>query len=175
MISFTEKDLDALALIAPANANNNIIEIDKLVAKAHVARSEHLRGMLATAVQGVSDRFQKYRESQRALAQLQGMSGRELSDIGITRGEISFALKGDVAQKPSIFAGIKDGLARVSANIAEARLRREGYHQLAAMDYRELHDLGLTRGDIDNVMTAKAGRANDNIHVANNNKGRQVS
>lgn len=175
MISFTEKDLDALALIEPVNANNNTIEIEKLVARAHVVRSEHLRGMLADAVQSVSNRIQKYRESQRVLAQLQGMSGRELSDIGITRGDISFVLKGDGAEKASFFAGLKDGVARVSRKIAEARLRREGYHQLVAMDYRELNDLGLTRGDIDNVMIAKAGRANDNVHVANNNKGRQVS
>jgi len=175
MISFTEKDLDALALMAPATANNNTIDIDKLVARAHIARSNHLRDMFADAVQSISDRIEKYRASQRALAQLQGMSGRELSDIGITRGEISFAIKGDASEKTSFFDGLKDGVVRVSNKIAEARLRREGYHQLEAMDYRELHDLGLTRGDIDNVMAAKAGRANDNVHVANNNKGRQVS
>ncbi len=175
MISFTEKDLDALALMAPATANNNTIEIDRLVARAHVARSEYLRDMIAGAGKGIANRVQKYRDSQRVLAQLQGMTNRELSDIGITRGEISFVMNGDVAEKPSFFAALKDGLVRLSAKIAEARLRREGYYQLAAMDYRELSDLGLTRGDIHNVMAGKATRANDNVHVANNNKGRQVS
>ena len=175
MISFTEKDIDAIALMAPATANNNAIEIDALVAQAHIARSEHLRDMFAGVAHNISNRIQKYRDSQRALAQLQGMTSRELSDIGITRGEISFALQGDVAEKASFFAGLKEGIIELSTKIAEARLRREGYHQLEAMDYRELSDIGLTRGDISNVMAGKAGRANDNVHVANNNKSRQVS
>jgi uncharacterized protein YjiS (DUF1127 family) len=176
MISFTEKDLDAVAMVAPtAVANNNTVNMDFILAEAHRARSEYAHKIVSNMFSNLKARFVEYQKTQHAIASLQSMSDRELSDLRVTRSNIAHAVKGlDVAQ-PEKQSSFVAWIERVSAKIAESRMRRLGYHQLMAMDARQLSDIGLTRGDVANVMSGKSALANDNVHAANTNKDVKVS
>ncbi|WP_025898455.1 DUF1127 domain-containing protein [Sneathiella glossodoripedis] len=184
MISFTEKDLDDLAMFAPAVskagtpkliANNNGINMDRIIADAHRARSEQAHRMVADIVSSLKARIAEYRKTQTAIAQLQAMSDRELSDLRVTRSNIVHAVKGDKAAKTSKIKPVLAWIGRMGEKVAEWRMRREGYHQLMAMDARQLSDIGLTRGDIANVMSGKSALANDNVRAANTNKDVKAS
>ncbi len=176
MISFTEKDLDAVAMVAPtAVANNNIVNMDLILAEAHRARSAYAHKIVSNMYSNLKARFVEYRKTQHAIELLQSMSDRELSDLRVSRSNIVNAVKGEQEAKVEKESSFVAWIERVSAKIAESRMRRLGYHQLMAMDARQLSDIGLTRGDIANVMSGKSALANDNVHAANTNKGVKAS
>lgn len=179
MFSFTEKDLDAVAMvapeIAPKIANNNAVNMDMLIAEAHRARSEFAHELAVNLVSKVTTRYSKYRQAQNAIAQLHGMSDLELSDIGVSRSGIDRAVKGESAVKAAKFAGVKTAMGHAVAKLGQWRLHRQGYQQLMAMDARQLSDIGLTRGEIEGVMSGRSSLANDNVRVANTSKGKKVS
>ncbi len=104
------------------------------------------------------------------------MTDRELKDLGITRGEIRQAVRGNAPAAPTLAQKLVKAFAPLFSRYNEWRNRREGYAQLMAMDARQLSDIGLTRGDIAAAVTGTATMANDNaVLAANNNDGRQVS
>jgi len=175
MFSFTEKDLDAVALITPQTANNNTINVEAAVANAHQLRSVYVRSLVGNAMSNLKNRINNYRKTQRALAQLNAMSSRELADIGITRGGIEQAVMGDTALKTGFADSVKKATVSFVKSYEGWRLRRAGYAQLMAMDARQLSDIGLNRGDVAEAMAGHITLANDNAAVANNNGGRKVS
>lgn len=183
MFSFTEKDLDAVALVAPSTptrgfrvvANNNTVNMDLIIAEAHHARSEYAHKLAAALVSKIKSTYVAYRNTQIAIAQLQAMSDHELSDIGVSRSGIVHAVKGPQAVKTAKFAAVKTALSNAAVKFGEWRLRRLGFQQLMAMDARQLSDIGLTRGEIEGVMSGRSGLANDNVRAANSNKDVKAS
>jgi|GEM_PF-3826063 len=177
MISFTKKELESIALLNPVQANTNTVQMDVLIAKAHRERSAYISGLFAKGFSKIALAYKTRRENAIAMEQLNGMSNRELSDIGIARCDIQHAVLGEVATRKTFRVAFKSFVAPIVANYENWRLKRQGYAQLMAMDARQLSDIGLTRGDI---MAAVEGKgvvlANDNaIAAANNNSGRWAS
>ena len=177
MISFTNKDLEALALLRPGTANSNHIDYQAYIEKAHRDRSAYVSGLVAGAYRKVANAYTASRQNARAVSRLQAMSNRELADLGITRGEIKRSVLGYDVVKTSFASKIAAFVAPLAAKYKNWQQLRSGYAQLMAMDSRQLSDLGLTRGEIAAAVAGKTGiLANDNIlGAANSNDGRQVS
>lgn len=176
MIGLNEKDIDAIALLKPATANNNKIDVQAYIDRAHYERSAYLTAAISNAFGAMKAKLAKSRANAKAIAQLQNMTGRELSDLGITRSEIRVAVMGDAAVKKPLSTKLAALVAPLVKSYEDWRSRREGYAQLMAMDARQLSDIGLTRGDIEAAVAGKGTLANDNVvAAANNNDGRQAS
>lgn len=175
-MSFTKADLEAIALLKPVTANSNKINIDALVAKAHYERSLYLRKLLANTFGKLIAAYRTNRANKNTIRELQGLSDLELHDIGVSRGGIKRAVLGEAAEHVSFGAKVKNKIASLMTSFQNRQISRAGYHQLMAMDSRQLSDIGLTRGDIAAAISGKAALANDNaVRPANNNGGRQVS
>ena len=177
MISFTKKELESIAMLNPVVVTTNNVPMDELIARAHRERSAFITGLIIAGLSKVAIAYRTRRQNAIALAQLQGMTNRELSDIGIARCDIEHAVLGDTASKATIGTMLKTVLVPIGAKIAAWRHNREGYAQLMAMDARQLSDIGLTRGDIMAAIDGKGiALANDNaVGAANNNSGRRAS
>ncbi|MFT6557509.1 DUF1127 domain-containing protein [Sneathiella sp.] len=173
MISFTNKDIEALALLNPVSANNNMIDVDTLIAKAHRQRSEHLRIMISAVSEKLGTAIRTRRENSKAASILRGMSNRELRDIGITRAEIDQVIYGEQVSNGGLLKKVSGVVASLASRYAQWRDHRNGFAQLMAMDARQLSDIGLTRGDVAAAVSGKVPLANDN--TAKRNDGRQVS
>ena len=176
MMSFTKADLEAIALLKPVTANNNTLNMDALIAKAHYERSVFLRNMIAGAFAKMAAGYKAYRADQKAILQLLALTDHELADMGIVRGGIKQAVLGEKAVKASFVQKLVQAIKSLPGKYQNRLKTQAGYQQLMAMDARQLSDIGLTRGDIAAAVTGKAALANDNAsHAANNNGGRQVS
>lgn len=176
MIGLNDKDIDAIAMLKPATANNNKIDVQAYIDRAHYERSAYLTAAISKAVGTVKAKIAKSRANAKAMAQLQNMTSRELSDLGIARSEIRIAVMGDAAFRKPFFTQLATLVAPLVKSYEDWRSRREGYAQLMAMDARQLSDIGLTRGDIEAAVAGKGTLANDNaVPAANNNDGRQAS
>ena len=57
MISYGKKEMEALALIEPINANNIAIDTEKYVRKAHELRSEFLADTLQKMYRGTVGKY----------------------------------------------------------------------------------------------------------------------
>lgn len=171
MLSYDKKAIEALALVEPIKStNNNHIDTEALVRRAHKLRSEFVMNTLKSAFEATVGRYEKHRNIQTAKAALYSMSDRELQDIGINRSEIDFAVTGKSASAPKV--SLWKNLAR---EWVKAQKTRAGYAHLIAMDARQLADIGLTRGDIEAAVNGKLyAQANDNRTVANNNGQRKA-
>lgn len=175
MFSFTEKDLDAVALLRPITANNNKIDIEGAIANAHQLRSAYFTAAFKSVFGAVADRYKTYRANQNAIATLNGMSNRELADMGVTRSNIHHAVLGEVAVRTSLTKKLFKLVVSGFEGFRHWRSQKNGYEQLMAMDARQLSDIGLTRGDIAAAVSGKGLLANDNYTAANDETGRKVS
>ena len=175
MFSFTERDLDAVALLRPITANNNKIDVDAAIANAHQLRSAYFTGAFAALFGAVATRYNAYRANQNAIAALQGMSNRELSDMGVTRSNIQHAVMGDAVVRTPVSKRLVKLVVSGFTTFQKWRSQKNGYQQLMAMDTRQLSDIGLTRGDIAAAVSGKGLLANDNYTAANDETGRKVS
>jgi len=175
MFSFTEKDLDAVALLNPATANNNSFDMDAAIARAHKVRSEHMYVMVSALFSGVANLYKSYNAKQIAMTQLNAMSNYELSDLGVSRSGIRQAVMGDAAVRTPISARLKKAVVAIYASFEKWQNRRVGYALLMAMDTRQLSDIGLSRSEVLAAINSNQGLANDNHVAANNNGGRRVS
>lgn len=177
MISFTKKELESIAMLNPVIVTPNNVPMDVLIARAHRERSAFITSLIVAGVSKVAVAYRTRRQNAIALAQLQGMTNRELSDIGIARCDIEHAVLGDTASKATLGTTLKAAIAPIGVKIAAWRHKRDGYAQLMAMDARQLSDIGLTRGDIMAAIEGKGiALANDNaVSAANNNSGRRAS
>jgi len=175
MFSFTAKDLDGIAFLQPQTANNNKFDVDAAVARAHQLRSEFFTSAIKSLVNKMSTSLKNRAEARRAVAQLSAMSDYELSDLGVSRSNIKYAVMGEVAAKTPLRGVIRNKLVAAVSAYKKWQHQRSGYQQLMSMDARQLSDIGLTRGDIHAAVAGKGVLANDNYTAANNDGGRQVS
>ena len=161
MISYGKKEMEALALIEPINANNIAIDTEKYVRKAHELRSEFLADTLQKMYRGTVGKYRQHRKLEAAKNALYAMSDRELNDIGIIRSEIDQAVEGKREMEATKKTGFWQNLMN---KFVEAQKARAAYVHLMAMDSRQLADIGLTRGEIEVAVNGnKKDRANDNL------------
>ncbi len=175
MFSFTEKDLDGIAFLQPKTANNNKFDVDAAVARAHQLRSEFFTSSIKSLVSKMSAKRKERAAARRAIAQLSAMSDYELSDLGVARSNIAYAVMGEDAARTPLRGVIKSKLAALASSFKKWQHQRAGYDQLMAMDARQLSDIGLTRGDISAAVAGRGRMANDNYTAANDDGGRKVS
>ncbi|USG60388.1 DUF1127 domain-containing protein [Sneathiella marina] len=165
MMNYNQKELEALAMIQPVQVNKENVNVDALIYRGHVLRSEYISNGIASLYNKVTGKFAKSRQIAAAKRSLYAMSDRELVDLGITRSEIDYAVEGRRGEKPapSFWASFKEKLVR-------AQKARAGYAQLMAMDARQLADIGLVKGDIEAAVHGNTALlANDNLAQASNN------
>ena len=179
-MSFTKKELEAIAMLQPVKANTNQVDMDAMIARAHQLRSEYVHDAARAAFKavfgGLAAAYRTRRDYNKAVNALEAMTDRELKDLGITRGDIRQAVRGNVPAAPTFAQKLVKAFAPLFSRYNEWRSRREGYAQLMAMDSRQLSDIGLTRGDVAAAVAGKAAMANDNVvPAANNNDGRRAS
>lgn len=169
MVSYGNKEMDALAMIEPGNANNASIDEFVLTQQAYARRSRYI----ADQFSGIFAKFKEQRKAKVAKTALNGMSDRELRDIGLTRGEINQAVDGTAKAESAPREGFWSKLGR---KFIEAQQARAAFVQLNAMSSRELSDIGLSRGEIEAAVNGKLHiRANDNVvHAANLNGHRKA-
>ena len=104
-------------------------------------------------------------ERRAALRELNALDDRMLSDIGITRADISAVVAGMTP------AGHVEGIDPLEAVRRWARSRAAA-QDLNALDNRTLDDIGMVRGDIDWVAEELAVRS---LRPANTNQASQVA
>jgi uncharacterized protein YjiS (DUF1127 family) len=169
MMNYNQKELEALAMIQPVQVNKENFDVDALIYRGHVLRSEYISNGVVSLFKKVTGKFAKRLQIAAAKRSLHAMSNRELNDLGITRSEIDYAVEGKMDAKfaPSFWTTVK-------AKLAHAQKARAGYAQLMAMDTRQLADIGLVKGDIEAAVHGNtAFLANDNLaHASNNNEHR---
>ncbi|MCR9215136.1 MAG: DUF1127 domain-containing protein [Proteobacteria bacterium] len=120
------------------------------------AKSEPKTSFLRTFRANLSSKFADYKKRQQAKRELYGMSGRELSELGVSRMEIDTIVDGPA--KPSL---IKISYNACKDYISQRLRERAGYVHLMQMDDRQLKDLGLTRNLVERA-------ANDQMPSAHN-------
>ena len=76
MISYGKKEMEALALIEPINANNIAIDTEKYVRKAHELRSEFLADTLQKLVLSGQKLTKLLREKEKWKQRRKRVSGR---------------------------------------------------------------------------------------------------
>ena len=171
MMNYNQKELEALAMIQPVQVNKENVNVDALIYRGHVLRSEYISNGVASLYKKVTGKFAKRHQIAAAKRSLHAMSNLELNDLGITRSEIDYAVEGKMATNsaPSFWTTVK-------AKLAQAQKARAGYAQLMAMDARQLADIGLVKGDIEAAVHGNtAFLANDNLaHASNNNEHRHA-
>jgi uncharacterized protein YjiS (DUF1127 family) len=167
MMSYNQKELEALAMIQPVQVMEEKIDIDALVYNAHVLRSQYVSESVASFYKRTLGKLAKRRHIAAAKRQLHAMTDRELNDIGITRSDIDYAVEGktamDAKSKTTIWNRLKE-------TFVKAQKARAGYAQLMAMDARQLADIGLVKGDIEAAVNGNIELlANDNVSKASGN------
>ncbi|MFC4273463.1 DUF1127 domain-containing protein [Sneathiella chungangensis] len=166
MISYSKKEIEALAMIEPVNANSLHLDTQAYINHARKLRSEYMTKKLSDLYQAVVGKYLKNREIAAAKDALYAMSDRELQDIGISRSEIEQAVVGSKEVSEVQSKGFWKTLAE---KFVEAQKARAAYVHLMAMNSRELADIGLTRGEIDAAIhSGRKGRANDNLAQPSN-------
>lgn len=116
------------------------------------------RGFFASLASNIKSTFSDYRKRQLAKRELYGMTGRELSELGISRTQIDHIVDGPA--KPSF---VKRAFTAVREYISQRLKERAGYVHLMQMDQRQLEDLGLTRTYVERAATNQLPSAqNDN-------------
>lgn len=164
MNNYSIKDIEALAQLQSGQSNNNFVNIDGLIYRAHVLRSQYITKLFSGLYNGVVGGFLKSRELAAAKRHLYAMSDHELKDLGITRSDIENAVEGVTSQdaQPKRSLLIR-GFKAIAAKFVQAQEARAAYAVLMAMSSRELSDIGLTRGEINTAVHGGYPRlANDN-------------
>lgn len=171
-MSYNMKDIEAVAMIRPVQSNNKV-DVDALVYRAHVLRSQYITEKLSNLYETTVGRYKKHLKVEAAKRALNAMTDRELLDIGISRGEIDFAVEGKNKPMAKTASKSKVGFfTSLGRKFMEAQKARAATAMLMAMDSRQLADIGLTRGEIEiAVKEGKAWLANDNSQPAANNNG----
>jgi uncharacterized protein YjiS (DUF1127 family) len=66
----------------------------------HNAVNETRLGVIGTALKGLWIAYMNWRVEHMAINRLRSMSDRELKDIGVSRAQIEFAVRGETAANP---------------------------------------------------------------------------
>lgn len=157
MTSMTEKELAALesAKRTPIQFDEvNTAHVHTIMRDAQTLRSQFIakevRRLWSSMVSalGLDQRAERaaarrlYKQTVRELSKL---DQHELADLGIGRGQIHAVARRAVGLPESEPPGL---FARLRMSLADARARRRTARQLATLDNRMLHDIGINRGDI---------------------------
>lgn len=117
-------------------------------APSQAAGSTGLIGGLFGALGALFERIETSLERSRVLAELQRLDDRMLADIGLERGELRAKVEGTpVKDNPSL-------LRRLMQGLEHARTKRATTRQLRALPDAVLRDIGIERGQIEDVVTA---------------------
>ena len=163
MMSYGKQEIEALAMIEPVNTNTGYINAEAYIRKARVLRSECMTKTMRNLYQATVGKYLRHRELEVAKEALYKMSDRELQDIGINRGDIDRAVKGNIEMDTPKKKGF---WATLATKFIEAQTSRAAYVHLMAMNSRELADIGLTRSEIESAV--RGSRTNDNLVQASN-------
>jgi len=144
-------------------------DIDTVAEAAAAAEGPSIGGALVGVAVALGEAVSRWQDRRTAVRELAELDDRMLSDIGISRSEI-----------PAVVAGL--GRAAVAAPVADDRdaleafrrwnLSRIAAKELNGLDNDILDDLGLVRGDIDDVVEDLAIRA---LKPANRNSSYQAA
>lgn len=174
MMSFEEKDLEALALLEPQKNDPSFAYNGALVTRAY----ESVVGLSTKNpvkwLRAAAKAYRRHRERGAAKFKLYAMSDRQLRDIGLTQSQIYHAVERTKEKRKLKFPAFFRFLAK---RFSEASRVRKAYVNLLVMDSRQLADIGLTRGDIQAVRNGVVRDfANCNrLHASNNNDRRRAS
>lgn len=117
-------------------------------APSQAAGSTGLIGGLFGALGALFERIETSLERSRVLAELQRLDDRMLADIGLERSELRAKVEGTpVKDKPSL-------LRRLIQGLGQARTKRVTIRQLRMLPDAVLRDIGIERGQIEDVVTA---------------------
>ena len=143
-------------------------DIDTVADKAATAEGPSLGEALGGVVIAIGKAVSQWQERRTAVRELSELDDRMLSDIGISRSEI-----------PAVVAGCAAAAAAPTAADSDAmevfrrwNLSRIAAKELNGLDNDILDDLGLVRGNIDDVVEELAIRA---LKPANRNSSYQAA
>jgi uncharacterized protein YjiS (DUF1127 family) len=148
---------NADCVIAPRRPSD--AEIAALVQNARAARNAVLAEAVADVIAGAILWFRRRRARAAAIRELEQLDERSLSDIGISRHDISALVygarrAGPVLRGQMLVDFVEDKMLRpFRAWRLRARTRRE----LMALDDAALRDIGIERGQIDGIAASVAG------------------
>lgn len=75
------------------------VDLQQIAAEAHRARARYLAKLVRMGFGRLAAAWKRHRAYLRALAELNGMDDRSLQDVGITRGEITYAAAGKLGDR----------------------------------------------------------------------------
>lgn len=204
MIGYTDKDIEAVAMLRPVavtKADQLQNNVDKFVAKARLERSMYIGGLIrktfggtagtvtviASAILGflkkLAAEFKASREALKAADRLFAMTPAQLEDLGLSYRDIDAAVYGRNGKRSKLSAAFIGLVKDLPARFNQWRKDRTGYGELMALDDRTLADLGICRGEIaavakygrDAVIARRNDNANDNMNTtAANDDHRQA-
>ena len=146
MISYTNKDIEAVAMLRPAKAAQAKIyqkDIEKLIAKARQERSVYIGGF-----------FKKIFGAQNSDAVASSVIDFPQTTVN-TSGVMdvdSLLVQARREQARAFAAAITSALKQVATKYRSHRDARKAADKLFSMSSRELDDLGLTHGDVEAVV-----------------------
>jgi len=174
MMSFGEKELEALALIEPATTDHDLGGGGNTVRRTHESKVRSNFKKLARLCQPIANAYRRHRDLKASEKCLYAMSDRELRDIGAVRTEVDNAIvKARQLRKVKISKFLKAALKE----FLNSRKTKTAYVHLMSMESRQLDDIGLTRGDINAALLGtKYKFANANlVPESNDNDQRRAS
>jgi uncharacterized protein YjiS (DUF1127 family) len=133
-------------------------EIAALVQNARAARNAVLAEAAADAIAGVVLWFRRRREQAAAVRELQQLDDRSLSDIGISRHDISALVHGARRAGPALRGAmlVRFVEEKLLQPFSTWRLRARTRRELMALDDTALRDIGIERGQIEGIAAGVA-------------------
>jgi uncharacterized protein YjiS (DUF1127 family) len=143
-------------------------DIDTVAETAAAAEGPSLVEALGGVAIALGKAVGRWQERRTAVRELSELDDRMLSDIGISRSEIPAVVAGGARAVAAASAGDSDALEA----FRRWNLSRIAAKELNGLDNDMLDDLGLVRGDIDDVVEELAIRA---LKPANRNSSFQAA
>jgi len=142
----------------PALRHPSDAEIAALVQNARATRNAVLAEAVANVLANAILWFRRRREQAAAIRELEGLDERSLSDIGISRQDISALVHGARRAGPALrgqmLADFVD--AKLLRPLRAWRLRARTRRELMALDDTALRDIGVERGQIEGIAASVA-------------------
>jgi uncharacterized protein YjiS (DUF1127 family) len=170
-MGYLTNDISAVAAINTAYINDNKVDEAALIKHAKTMRSRDIFKKLSSLSEKALGRYKLSLRTKAAKRELFAMSDRELSDLGVSRGEIDYVVDGKgqspddstIGSKPGYFKILGRKFNEARKKYAEYVRLAADYERLVAMDARQLADIGLMRDDIDVALKPRSIRSdNDN-------------
>jgi uncharacterized protein YjiS (DUF1127 family) len=143
-------------------------DIDTVAEAATAVEAPSIGTALGRVIVALGKAVGRWQEHRTAVRELAALDDRMLSDIGISRSEIPAVVAGGARAAAAASAGDSDALEA----FRRWNLSRIAAKELNGLDNDMLDDLGLVRGDIDEVVEELAIRA---LRPANRNSSFQAA